>query len=133
MVQMKSKLSRRQSPTQSVAKKHLKMHLKRIRNREYSRLRDMVPSIATKDKVSKVTVIEEAVKYIDELHKALFERLQSKGLQNAPSSEDDVKDFIQNMMPPNLFSRTDSTPCQFEKQQRVPSYLLQRKHKGSSK
>lgn len=26
-----------------------------------------------------VTVIEEAVKYIDELHRALFERLQSKG------------------------------------------------------
>lgn len=26
-----------------------------------------------------VTVIEEAVKYIDELHRALFERLHSKG------------------------------------------------------
>ena len=29
--------------------------------------------------VFQVTVIEEAVKYIDELHRALFERLHNKG------------------------------------------------------
>lgn len=35
--------------------------------------------------VFQVTVIEEAVKYIDELHRALFERLQSKG--NIPRNQ----------------------------------------------
>lgn len=35
--------------------------------------------------VFQVTVIEEAVKYIDELHRALFERLQSKG--NTPRNQ----------------------------------------------
>ena len=46
---------RQTSTTQTVAKKHLKTHLKRIRNREYCRLRDMVPAIANKQKVSKVS------------------------------------------------------------------------------
>lgn len=45
---------KRQTSAQMVAKQHLKLHLRRIRNREYSRLRDMVPSIAKKDKISKV-------------------------------------------------------------------------------
>ena len=49
-----SSTMRQPSPTQTVAKKHLKTHLKRIRNREYCRLRDMVPAIANKQKVSKV-------------------------------------------------------------------------------
>lgn len=45
---------KRQTSAQMVAKQHLKLHLRRIRNREYSRLRDMVPSIAKKNKISKV-------------------------------------------------------------------------------
>ena len=52
-----SATSRRPSTTQAVAKKHLKAHLKRIRNREYCRLRDMVPAIANKQKVSKVRIV----------------------------------------------------------------------------
>lgn len=48
---------KRQTSAQMVAKQHLKLHLRRIRNREYSRLRDMVPSIAKKDKISKVIMI----------------------------------------------------------------------------
>lgn len=42
------------SSAQIVAKQHMKKHLKRIRNREYGRLRDMVPAIANKQNVSKV-------------------------------------------------------------------------------
>ncbi|KAJ8298685.1 hypothetical protein KUTeg_022745 [Tegillarca granosa] len=78
MVQTKPLKFNKISTSQRVAKKHLKLHVKRLRDLEYSRLREMVPSIASKEKVSKVTVIEEAVKYIDELHKALLERLQRK-------------------------------------------------------
>ena len=42
------------STTQQVTKKHLKRHVKRLRDREYTRLRQMVPSIAENEKVSKV-------------------------------------------------------------------------------
>lgn len=45
---------KRLSSTQQVAKKHLKRHVKRLRDREYTRLRQMVPSIAENEKVSKV-------------------------------------------------------------------------------
>ncbi|XP_033752362.1 uncharacterized protein LOC117336093 [Pecten maximus] len=126
MVQFNSTKINKRSPTQTVARRHLKLHLKRVRDREYARLRDMVPSIASKDKVSKVTVIEEAVKYIDELHRALIERLNSKGLQDGLINETNVKDFVHNMMPQTFFKKDESASC-FEKQQKVPSFLLQRK------
>lgn len=42
------------SITQKVAQKHLKLHVKRLREKEYCRLRAMVPSIAMKEQVSKV-------------------------------------------------------------------------------
>uniref|UniRef100_A0A8W8NHB4 BHLH domain-containing protein n=1 Tax=Magallana gigas TaxID=29159 RepID=A0A8W8NHB4_MAGGI len=123
---------KRQTSAQMVAKQHLKLHLRRIRNREYSRLRDMVPSIAKKDKISKVTVIEEAVKYIDELHRALFERLQSKAAAAADSklvSDEHVKDFIHTLIPVDLFSKTNSANLTFEKSQRHPSYIMPKKQK----
>ncbi|XP_055997729.1 uncharacterized protein LOC125648071 [Ostrea edulis] len=124
---------KRQTSAQMVAKQHLRLHLRRIRNKEYSRLRDMVPSIAKKDKISKVTVIEEAVKYIDELHRALFERLHSKALGNKPMSDDHVKDFIHTLIPADLFSKTQSSSSTFEKTQRHPSYLMPKKQRGFGK
>jgi hypothetical protein len=51
-----------------------KYRLACIRRTEYRRLKAIVPSIANKQKVSKVKVVEEAIKYIDELHRALFKR-----------------------------------------------------------
>ncbi|XP_062568454.1 uncharacterized protein LOC134230639 isoform X1 [Saccostrea cucullata] len=125
---------KRQTSAQMVAKQHLKLHLRRIRNREYSRLRDMVPSIAKKDKISKVTVIEEAVKYIDELHRALFERLHSKAAAgNKLVSDEHVKDFIHTLIPADLFSKTTTSNSTFEKTQRHPSYVLPKKQKGFGK
>lgn len=46
--------------------------------------------------VFQVTVIEEAVKYIDELHRALFERLQSKG--NIPRNQNPLYHMIKLTM-----------------------------------
>ncbi|CAE1326484.1 unnamed protein product [Acanthosepion pharaonis] len=65
------------SSSQRLARKRVRLHLRRLRHKEYSKLRTLVPSVAHNNKVSKVTVIEEAIKYIDSLHKALVERLQS--------------------------------------------------------
>ncbi|XP_064601217.1 uncharacterized protein LOC135467374 [Liolophura sinensis] len=87
------------STNQIAARQHLRLHLKRIRQREYAKLRAMVPAVAQKKSVSKVTVIEEAVKYIDELHRALAERLQSRqGFQNEEINEHNVKFLVQHMM-----------------------------------
>lgn len=63
-----------------LARKERRNRQRILRIKEYNRLRAMVPSIASKPKVSKVTVIEEAVRYIDQLHSALIERLQARGL-----------------------------------------------------
>uniref|UniRef100_A0A0L8GA64 BHLH domain-containing protein n=1 Tax=Octopus bimaculoides TaxID=37653 RepID=A0A0L8GA64_OCTBM len=65
------------SNMQKLARRRVRLHLRRLRHREYSKLRTLVPSVANNNKVSKVTVIEEAIKYIDSLHKALVERLQN--------------------------------------------------------
>ena len=45
----------RKSSAQIVAGRKMKSHLRRIRNREYRRLRAMVPSVAKQQKVSKVS------------------------------------------------------------------------------
>ena len=109
---------KRLSPCQQASRRLRKNYLKQIRNREYQRLRAIVPAVANKKKVSKVrswtklrnksinyytalnyignpftwfsyfhfvfdilqiTVIEEAVRYIDELHMALMSKLMAKG------------------------------------------------------
>jgi hypothetical protein len=56
---------KRLSSTQQVAKKHLKRHVKRLRDREYTRLRQMVPSIAENEKVSKVNTLFLYVCFVD--------------------------------------------------------------------
>lgn len=130
-----SSSTRQPSPTQTVAKKHLKTHLKRIRNREYCRLRDMVPAIANKQKVSKVTVIEEAVRYIDELHLALASRLtNNKDLFRSSdcNKEEKIKELIHSFIPANFYERKPPT-IDFEKQQRLPTYLTQSNVKKPSK
>uniref|UniRef100_T1ILQ2 BHLH domain-containing protein n=1 Tax=Strigamia maritima TaxID=126957 RepID=T1ILQ2_STRMM len=97
-------------------------------SREYKRLGAMVPAIATKPKVSKVTVIEETIKYIDELHSALLLRLQTKGLPQALKglintqdvqhlSRTQLRDIMQHMMPSrqesSFYPPTPPTPvCQ---------------------
>nr|CAH0102303.1 unnamed protein product [Daphnia galeata] len=55
-------------------------HQRRMTKEEYLRLKNMVPAVATQSRVSKVQVIEEAIKYIDSLHEALFQRLRAQEL-----------------------------------------------------
>ncbi|KAK3611868.1 hypothetical protein CHS0354_021292 [Potamilus streckersoni] len=127
MVKFQSALKSR-SLSQMVAKKHLKGHLKRIRDREYSRLRAMVPSIAAKEKVSKVEVIEEAVKYIDELHRALLERLGgAKGKVDDFNklSDENVRQMMRNVM--SFTFNPSPQVIVMERQQRLPSYLTEKR------
>ncbi|XP_042862010.1 uncharacterized protein LOC122247082 [Penaeus japonicus] len=63
-----------------IVRKYRRSRLKRVKKQEYKKLRDMVPALQEKPRVSKVEVIEEAIKYIDELHTALIERFRTRGL-----------------------------------------------------
>lgn len=89
------------SVTQMAARKQVRKHLRRIREREYSKLRALVPAVATKKRVTKVQVIEEAVRYIEELHTALVERFRQKHGCGAESmAQETVRSFVNQMMPP---------------------------------
>jgi len=99
-----SAASRRRREALLIKQRKEKMRRKRMVKRiEYQRLRNMVPSIATKPLVSKVTVIEEAIRYIDYLHGALLTRLRTKGLPSCLRgidvdvnhlNLDDIKDLV---------------------------------------
>ncbi|ELT99022.1 hypothetical protein CAPTEDRAFT_221699 [Capitella teleta] len=62
------------SQLKSVSQKK-KTQRKKLRMREYCNLKAIVPALASKQSVTKVTVVEEAIKYIDELQMALCGRL----------------------------------------------------------
>ncbi|XP_050729074.1 uncharacterized protein LOC127004902 [Eriocheir sinensis] len=63
-----------------IVRKYRKSRLKRVKRQEFKKLRDMVPALQEKPVVTKVEVIEEAIKYIDQLHSALIERFRTRGL-----------------------------------------------------
>ncbi|KAK6191881.1 hypothetical protein SNE40_003461 [Patella caerulea] len=117
-----------QSASQIIAKKHLKLHLRRIREREYSKLRALVPSVASKKKVTKVEVVEEAVRYIEELHQALLDRFKKKTGNNSGITEDAMRSFVCQMMP-LAFNQPAQPRKNYEKQQKRASYLSLRRPK----
>lgn len=117
------------SSSQRLARKRVRLHLRRLRHKEYSKLRTLVPSVAHNNKVSKVTVIEEAIKYIDSLHKALVERLQSvqpAGVQAV--TEENVKEVVCQMMAFNASTHQHSQQKatlnfhSLEKRRKIPSF-----------
>ncbi|XP_064634675.1 uncharacterized protein LOC135492258 [Lineus longissimus] len=122
-------IKRELSASQKVSKKYLKAHMKRLHKKEYRKLREMVPAVAHKDKVSKVTVIEEAIKYIDELHAALIERLQAGTtgrLQqgSSPNQAEINQRMLHEMVLRNLQPlHTIKVNPLCEKQRKVATYL----------
>merc|ERR1712045_365679 len=54
---------------------------------EFSRLKTLVPSISKKQAVSKLDVILEAIRYIDELQDQLLEQIQDRRLHPAAAAE----------------------------------------------
>lgn len=143
--------SRRRREVLLLKQRKEKMRRRRmVRRMEYQRLRNMVPSIATKPLVSKVTVIEEAIRYIDYLHSALLTRLRTKGLPSCLRGVDvdvnhlnldDIKELVCQLVQRNnqlkkqqqgrSNSRTDvhrqadadSPVSYYERSRLLPSYL----------
>ncbi|XP_053209900.1 uncharacterized protein LOC128393708 [Panonychus citri] len=64
---------------------------RQLRLREYQNLCKLIPSLNGLNIVPKVKIINEAVKYIDELHQQLIIKLAKEG-----SSESDIKAFKDN-------------------------------------
>ncbi|XP_003747115.1 uncharacterized protein LOC100906666 [Galendromus occidentalis] len=114
-----------------------------LRLQEFHRLRSMVPTIAQTPNVDKVTVIEEAIKYIDHLHEALRNKFTERGLppslQGMPIDLEttDMRDVVRLLAnnteirstgrPLSLPPPADSIPHPCERQRNVPSYLLKAK------
>ncbi|GAB1598924.1 uncharacterized protein LOC115229687 [Argonauta hians] len=116
------------SNMQKIARRRVRLHLRRLRHREYSKLRTLVPSVANNNKVSKVTVIEEAIKYIDSLHKALVERLQNVRPAGVEAvTEENVKEVVCQMMSFNASTQQSQQKATFnfhnlEKKRKIPSF-----------
>jgi len=91
-----SHLARRQRIAKGLAKLERRNHRRIERLREYQRLRSLVPSIANKSNVAKVTIIEEAARYIDQLEIAVMNKLRekAKSLQIKGDEEIDVNSKI---------------------------------------
>ena len=72
---VRAKFSTKLSAGQKVCKKYKRAMMKKIQRQELKKLRSIIPSVAQK-KVSKVEVVEEAIRYISYLEQTLLQRLQ---------------------------------------------------------
>jgi hypothetical protein len=108
-----------------VCRKYRKASIRRLQQVEYDRLCRIVPSLVRKRcrrHISKITVVEETIRYIDQLHHALVNKVQTKPGHDEVSS-DDVVDAARRtfldvrlaaaaaaILPVNCNSRRTSTP-----------------------
>ncbi|RUS86401.1 hypothetical protein EGW08_005851 [Elysia chlorotica] len=132
------------SVAQVVARRQVRMHLRKIREREYAKLRSLIPSVATKEKTTKVQVVEEAVRYIEELHLTLLARLKEKhGSLAEDKAQETVQTFVSRMMghtssAPSSHSalsrpalreagsQVRHAPSTYERHQDCPTFLLRK-------
>ncbi|XP_076307126.1 uncharacterized protein LOC143223268 [Tachypleus tridentatus] len=113
---------------------------------EYRRLRSMVPSLSRKPKVSKITVIEEAIRYIDQLHNALLTRLKTRGLPRCMQGmnidvnslrHNEIKNLVCQVMSNSPSSPSTSqrpvsllfTDSIQERNRVIPSYMIRKQRK----
>merc|ERR1712158_123497 len=73
---------------------------------EFSRLKNLVPSISKKNTVSKLDVILEAIRYIDQLQGQLVEQIQEQRLHPSVASE-----FLGSLGKENQSNPQSSTPA----------------------
>lgn len=70
-----------QEAGRKVCRKYRKVYIRNLQQQEYNKLLNIVPSLASsqhKQRIPKVTVIEETIRYIDQLHEALAERVKTE-------------------------------------------------------
>ncbi|KAJ7392113.1 hypothetical protein OS493_013481 [Desmophyllum pertusum] len=94
-------------------RKCVRNYKKQMKSLEYSRLRSLVPSTASRPRVSKIEVIEEAIKYIAYLQATLSSRLDEPN-ENTNSGEGTVERTDGERRPKVLR----------QKRQRLASYMI---------
>lgn len=113
-----------------IVRKYRRSRLKRVKRQEYKKLRDMVPALQEKPRVSKVEVIEEAIKYIDELHTALIERFRTRGLpatlRDLPLDSREVhggniRDLVRHLLASS--NPASLPPARIENARTLPSFI----------
>lgn len=68
------------SPTQNRAKAIIKKYKRQVRQAEFRRLQSIIPAVREDDQATEATILEETMKYINDLHLQLLERIQTTGL-----------------------------------------------------
>jgi len=68
------------SPTQYRAKAIIRKYRRHVRQVEFKRLRSIVPAVAGNEKASQAEILEETIRYIDDLHQQLLRRIHSSGV-----------------------------------------------------
>ena len=74
------KPKRKMSACRRVQRKYRKAYQRKLQQREYARLAAVLPSMAKKNEVDEVEVVENAINYIDYLHAQILERMASGAL-----------------------------------------------------
>ncbi|XP_078366105.1 uncharacterized protein LOC144650328 [Oculina patagonica] len=93
-------------------KKCVRNYKKQMKSLEYSRLRSLVPSTASKPRVSKIEVIEEAIKYIAYLQATLSSRFEENNENNSGEGAGEQTDSERR---PKVLR---------QKRQRLASYMI---------
>ncbi|CAL4178963.1 unnamed protein product, partial [Meganyctiphanes norvegica] len=109
----------------------------KMRRREYRRLRNLLPSLQEKPEVSKVEVVAEAARYIDDLHARLLQRLKTRGLpqqlKDLPIGveevhEGNIQDLVRHIM--TVTNPASLPPTKIENTRLLPSFIAKTtKHK----
>ncbi|XP_071517557.1 uncharacterized protein [Panulirus ornatus] len=114
-----------------IVRKYRRSRLKRVKKQEYKKLRDMVPALQEKPVVSKVEVIEEAIKYIDELHTALIERFRTRGLPSTLKADlpmeprevhgGNIRELVRHLLASS--NPASLPPARIENARTLPSFI----------
>jgi len=76
----KQTLKSERSPTQNRAKAIIKKYKRQVRQAEFRRLQSIIPAVREDDQATEAEILEETMKYINDLHLQLLERIQTTGL-----------------------------------------------------
>ncbi|CAL4100439.1 unnamed protein product, partial [Meganyctiphanes norvegica] len=102
----------------------------KIRRREYRRLRNLLPSLQEEQQVSKVDVVAEAARYIDDLHARLLHRLKTRGLPHQVKdlpicieevNEGNIQDLVRHIL--TVINPVSLPPTKIENTRLLPSFI----------
>lgn len=97
---------------------HNKMDATKNTKAEFKRLKTILPSIRRKEKVSKLDIILEAIKYIDDLQDQLFDRLSGPPGQREAAilalTEQDMRSMAPRNKPATTLTAESSSESEEE-------------------